>query len=115
MFGFQRIAAAVPKLKVADVNYNKTEIMSLIEQAEENSATIIVFPEMAVCGYTCADLFHQSTLIESAHKAIIEIAKKSPEVDVLYSAQISTTTKEQVQSLIKNIPNLISDIITPFR
>lgn len=52
--------------------------------------------------------FYEKTSVdvEQVCKAIIEIAKNIPEVDVLYSAQISTTTKEQVQSLIKNIPNL---------
>ena len=48
-------AAAVPSLRVADVEYNTEQIIRLI--AENSRCGLIVFPELSVTGYTCADLF----------------------------------------------------------
>ena len=55
-------AAAVPALKVADVKFNTDQIINLI--MENRNCGIIVFPELCVTGYTCADLF-DSELLES--------------------------------------------------
>ena len=48
-----RIAAAIPKLKVADVPYNTAEIIRLTGEAAANGAELILFPELAVTGATC--------------------------------------------------------------
>lgn len=68
MYGFIRVAAAVPKVRVADVLSNVEEIISLAGEAEEEKAAIVVFPELGICGYSCGDLFFQ----ESLHSAIKE-------------------------------------------
>ena len=46
---------AVPSLKVADIDYNTEQIINLIKNNSECGA--IVFPELCITGYTCADLF----------------------------------------------------------
>ena len=52
MFGFYRLAAAVPRLFLADVKSNTQEIIKLCRTASEKGATAVVFPEMCITGYT---------------------------------------------------------------
>ena len=58
-YGFLRVAAATPKIKVADCEYNKDQMIELIEKAAENRVKVLVFPELCITGYTCSDLFEQ--------------------------------------------------------
>jgi len=72
-FGFVRVAAVVPRVKVADVNANVEEICRLAEDAERQEVSIAVFPELSVTGYTCADLFGQQLLIGKAEEGIKQL------------------------------------------
>ncbi|OPZ02095.1 MAG: Glutamine-dependent NAD(+) synthetase [Bacteroidetes bacterium ADurb.BinA395] len=72
-YGFVRIAAAVPELKVSDVLFNTEKIIELIHVAEENRTQVVCFPELCITGYTCADLFFQQQLQEEVLKALSEI------------------------------------------
>ena len=67
-YGFMRVAAAVPRVRVADVNYNRDKIISLANQAEADGVSLLVFPELCVTGYTCADLFAQRELRSTRRK-----------------------------------------------
>jgi len=69
-FGFVRVAAAVPELKVADCNFNIQKIAELVKQAEAEKVQVITFPELSITGYTCADLFFQQQLLEDALLAL---------------------------------------------
>ncbi len=72
-FGFVKVAAAVPVVEPANCAANAQNIISLIREAQEQHVGIVCFPELSVTGYTCADLFHNSLLIENAEKALREI------------------------------------------
>lgn len=76
--GFLRVAAATPKIRVADCIHNAQAITGQIIQAAENNASLIVFPELSVTGYTCSDLFLQSALLDAAEDAVLQIAEKHP-------------------------------------
>lgn len=71
--GFIKVAAITPKIKVADCIYNSEMICRQIEEAYENGAKILVFPELCVTGYTCGDLFWQEQLLGEAKKALYRI------------------------------------------
>ena len=73
-YGFVKVAAATPKIRVADVHYNGENIIQLIGRAEKAGAELLVFPELCVCGYTCGDLFGQNVLLDGALAALKEIA-----------------------------------------
>ena len=66
-YGFVRVAAASPKLKVADCDYNVMQIKELIDEAAKQHVQFLCFPELSITGYTCADLFFHTSL---QHKAI---------------------------------------------
>ncbi len=71
--GFYRFAAACPKMKVADTKYNTDQILECINKAYNEQATMIVFPELCITGYTCNDLFHQEQLLNKAEEALERI------------------------------------------
>lgn len=72
---FTRIAAVAPTVNVADVNHNVTSIIACLEELKKNDVRIAVFPEMSLTGYTCADLFRNSTLIRAAESGLTRIVK----------------------------------------
>ena len=65
-YGFLKVAAAVPVVEVADVDYNVGQVESLIAQAEGQGVEVMVFPELCLTGYSCQDLFQQQLLIDKA-------------------------------------------------
>lgn len=71
--GFVKVAAVTPNVKVADVEYNKAEICRLIDETVANGAKVVVFPELAITGYTCGDLFSQEVLLKKTEEALREI------------------------------------------
>ena len=81
--GFVKVAAATPDIRVADVPYNVQKICEVIDEAAQQSAKIVVFPELCVTGYTCSDLFLQDVLLAEAKQAILDIAEYTKEKDML--------------------------------
>ena len=77
MFGFYRVATCSPVVKVADTEFNAARILELAEKAAAHSASVVLFPELAVTAYSCGDLFHNETLLNAAEHAVSRIAKKS--------------------------------------
>ena len=57
--GFVKVAAVTPDIRVADVEYNTKQICAALDEAAQERAKIVVFPELCVTGYTCGDLFAQ--------------------------------------------------------
>ena len=82
-YGFIKVAAAVPTVKVADCEYNTSQIKALMKQAEELGVEIVVFPELCITGYTCQDLFGQQTLLENAEHALRELLYYSEDFNVI--------------------------------
>ena len=76
-FGFIRVAAAVSGVKVADVGFNSLAISTTVNRAYKEGISLLSFPELAVTGATCGDLFEQSLLIAEAEKAIERLVNKS--------------------------------------
>ena len=76
-FGFFRVAAAVPSVRVADVRANVKEICRMAGMAESERASVVLFPELSVTGYSCGDLFGQQLLIDAAEAGIRDIMEFS--------------------------------------
>ena len=72
-FGFVRVAAAVPRLSLADCERNVEVVKQQIDEAVEQGVEVICFPELTVTGYTCADLFFLQQLQQNALRALEEI------------------------------------------
>ncbi|GHU81978.1 NAD(+) synthase [Clostridia bacterium] len=81
--GFIRIAAATPHIRVGNCKHNQTEIINQINIAHENAASLIVFPELCITGYSCGDLFLQKVLLDGAKNSLLEIANATKELNII--------------------------------
>ena len=82
-YGFVNVAAAVPTVKVADVEYNVQQIESIIAQAEGRGVEVVVFPELCLTGYTCQDLFKEQILLDRAEEAVIMLLDFTRKLDIV--------------------------------
>ena len=81
--GFIRVTAAMPRVHVADPAANAREIVSLCKQAASEQSSVIVFPELCVTGYTCADLFGQNYLLNDAEQAVADIVAQTARIEAM--------------------------------
>ena len=82
-YGFVKVAAAVPQVKVADCMHNGKEITNLIFQADKAQVELLVFPELCITGCSCGDLFKQRTLLENAKRTLLAIENETRECNVI--------------------------------
>ena len=73
-FGFIKVMAASPKLKVGDTAYNLESARECFDEAERVGANLLVFPELHLTAYTCGDLFYSDTLLDGALEALEALA-----------------------------------------
>lgn len=71
--GFLRIGAAAPVVTVADTANNAKNIKELMQQAHDQLVDVLVFPELSITAYTCADLFHNRMLLDGALAALADL------------------------------------------
>ena len=81
--GYIRVAAATPDVKVADPQFNRENIVRLIREGIERNTKIMVFPELCLTAYTCADLFGQDALLAKAKEELKVILKETEGSDLL--------------------------------
>ena len=82
-YGFVKVAAAVPAVKVADIEYNVQQIESLIAQAEGRGVELMVLPELCLTGYSCQDLFKQQALIDRAEQGVMLLLDFTRKLDII--------------------------------
>lgn len=75
--GFLRVAAVVPVVIVGNPQANLAEHVKWFSKAFEKGANYVVAPELSLTGYTCMDLFRHEVILESATKALIDLAEAS--------------------------------------
>ena len=81
-YGLFRVATAIPTVKVADVEYNLKQHIQLLHEAHDEGVQLLVFPELSLTGYTCADLFHHRPLLDAAVQAIMHLAEAARGIDM---------------------------------
>ncbi len=86
MLDFIRIACIVPEVCVGDPAKNTEDICHWLEKAENAGSDLVLFPELAVTGYSCGDLFLQDVLLRGAEAGLRNIAahtRKYPALTVI--------------------------------
>ena len=81
--GFLRLGAALPKLRLADVDFNVEAIISTIKKASDQGVQLIVFPEMAITGFTLGDLVQHEALIIKAKEGLKKILDESKNIGMI--------------------------------
>lgn len=84
--GYIKAAALSPKIKVADPKYNAQAVIAQAKEAAAQGASVLVFPELCVTGYTCGDLFLQELLLAEAKKQLFVIAEETAGLDAVIFA-----------------------------
>ena len=82
-YGYVRVAAVVPEIKVANVEFNVKEIISEIKKLAKEGVQVVVFPELSLTGYTCGDLFNQDFLVEKSIEGLDTIVKDTAKLDIV--------------------------------
>lgn len=82
-YGFIKVAAAVPAIKVADVDYNVQEIERMITLADSEDVEILCFPELCITGYSCQDLFKEQLLLTKAEDGLMVLLDFTRKLDVI--------------------------------
>ena len=85
MFDYFRVACAVPDVEVADVELNTQRTVDYIRSAADKKVDLLVFPELGLTGYTCADLFAQRTLGDRVKSALDTLAAESAGCGVAFA------------------------------
>jgi len=80
---FIKVAVAIPAVEVANCKINAERIFDLIQDAENQGVEIVCFPELSITGYTCGDLFHNSTLLENAKNALKFLLEKTENFNIV--------------------------------
>ena len=96
MLDFIRIACAVPPVSVGNVKKNAEDICDYIAKADASKADIVLFPELALTGFTCGDLFFQDALTKAVKAGVGKIARSSarhPGVTVVFGLPVCIGTK----------------------
>ncbi|WP_138203070.1 NAD(+) synthase [Haloimpatiens lingqiaonensis] len=81
--GFIKLSTACPITNVGDTDFNLKNIKSCIDKALEDNSKIVVFPELSITSYTCADLFNQKKLLIKSEEAIENLCLFSKDKDIL--------------------------------
>lgn len=83
-YGFVKVATAIPSVKVADCPYNTQHLLSHIEDATRQGVEILIFPELSITAYTCADLFAQQLLLQESYDALQTLQHASLDKDLIF-------------------------------
>lgn len=82
-YGYVKVAAAVPRVQVANCKFNAGQIEKEIIIADGKGVQIITFPELCITGYTCGDLFAQQLLLEEAELGLMQILNSTRQLDII--------------------------------
>lgn len=82
-YGYIKVAAAIPQVKVADCSFNTERIIEMIKQATERGVNVVVFPELSITSYSCGDLFRQSALLRKAEQSLEAIAEATEQLQTV--------------------------------
>jgi NAD+ synthase (glutamine-hydrolysing) len=85
-YGMMRVAVVAPELRVADVTFNVARISDALDALATDGVRLSIFPEMALTGYTCGDLFHQQRLLDAARDGLLQLAGRTAEIPVAFVA-----------------------------
>ncbi len=81
-YGYYRVAAVIPPVRVADVPANVESLVAAMETAVQEGAQLVLFPELCLTGSSCGDLFFQPRLLHAALDGLVRFAEETAAHDV---------------------------------
>ena len=104
-FGFIKVAAAIPSVRVADCDYNSEQIISLMQQAADRGVKVVTFPELSITAYSCGDLLQQPLLHQAAEKALKRIIVASLDINVVAIVGLPVVVSDNLYSCAAVVAN----------
>ena len=98
--GFVKVAAGTPKIRVADCRYNAEQIFTLMREADKQGVKVLALPELCLTGYTCGDLFLQSTLLKGAEEGLRTILEATKNLDMVTAVGLPNGIGEAVVAAV---------------
>lgn len=95
-FGFVRVAAGVPRVRVADTAFNAAQAAALAHAAHHDGAHLLVLPECTLTGYTANDLFQQRALLDAARAALLALCAETASCDTVIVAGLPLALDNQL-------------------
>jgi NAD+ synthase (glutamine-hydrolysing) len=95
-YGFIKVAAAIPLVKVADCFYNVRRMEKLMREAADQGVQMMTFPELSVTAYTCLDLFSGQTLLNGAVDALLTLVHHTADLDLFAIAGLPLVTENRL-------------------
>src|SRR2546425_9144532 len=74
---FARLAVAIPRVALADPATNAREIARLYDAAGRDGAALVLFPELALSGYSLEDLHQQEALLRAVQEGLASLVQAS--------------------------------------
>ena len=93
-YGFVKVAAATPIIRVSDCKKNTDAIIAQIKEANIEGAALVNFPELCITGYTCSDLFLQQTLLKTAESSVYRIIEETKNLDIISVVGVPVAFRE---------------------
>ena len=104
-YGFMRVSAVVPELKISDVEFNVKEIKKMMKEAEKRGSEITLFPELCLTGYTCQDLFLNEHLIANSLAGLIELKEYTKKVKGVFIVGLVVRSDNQLFNVAAVLEN----------
>ncbi|MBR4844780.1 MAG: NAD(+) synthase [Alistipes sp.] len=82
-YGYMRVAAAVPRVHIADAHSNAEGALKIMEQAFAEGVEIVVMPELSLVGYTCGDMVLQKKLLSDSEKALAWLMEQTADIPTI--------------------------------
>ena len=94
--GFLRVAAASPRIRVADVEGNAEVALAAVREAAGRGVRALVLPELNLTGYTAADLLHNRTLLHACEAALVRILDATRELPIVFTVGLPVAVAENI-------------------
>ena len=78
--GFVRVGTSTPRVRTADVGFNRDAVVAEARRADEARVDLLVYPELCVSSYALDDLHMQSALLDAVEDALVDIAAASADL-----------------------------------
>ena len=82
-YGYMRVAAAVPRVHIADAHSNAVGALKIMEDAFKEGVEIVVMPELSLVGYTCGDMVLQKKLLSDTEKALAWLMQETADIPTI--------------------------------
>ena len=95
-FGYIKVAAASPWLRVADCDYNSERIIAQMQEATDKGVKVVLFPELGITGATCDDLFLQRSLLSAAEQRLMQIVEASADFPLMAIVGLPLASNDKI-------------------